>query len=225
MKTLPSFWAVLAISLFIGCSSDSGEGAGVPEPQGLCPNATGPTGIYWEFAHSIPAPLTQVPVINNPGGQFVHSQHPLIGFIYPQGFTAFELTDPATGTLGVNLLRNDNQVVFRYIPNTQASGQIPATAILAGEINGMFAHYGFTGTPEVLCSTTSDSSAGGIPAQLTARNHRPDLGTFHVYGGRDLFLHFDHQRTQQRIPGTGDGNISSDQLPIVHRQGRQFCGQ
>ena len=169
MKTFQTLLALMAVSIFVGCSSDSGEGNGIPDPQGLCPNATGLTGIYWEFAHSIPAPLTRVPMVNNPGGQFVHSQHPLIGFIYPQGFTAFELTEPATGTLGVNLLRNDNQVVFRYIPSTQASGQIPATAILANEINGMFAHYGFTGTPEVLCATTAESSAGGIPAQFTAR--------------------------------------------------------
>ncbi|WP_127137069.1 hypothetical protein [Flagellimonas oceanensis] len=169
MKYTPTILLFLGITFLSGCSSDSGNEPGTPEPQGLCQNINGLTGIYWEFAHSIPAPLSQVPTINNPGGQFVHSQHPLIGFIYPQGFSAIEITDAQTATLGVNLVRNDDAVVFRWIPNTQLPGQVTARAIIANEINGVFAHYGFSGTPDVACQTSVNNSFEGIPSQFEAR--------------------------------------------------------
>src|SRR5690554_1015483 len=91
MKHIPTLFVSTIILCLIGCSSDSDSDNGLAnaEPQGLCENISGITGIYWEFAHSIPAPLSQVPTINNPGGQFVHSLHPLLGFVYPQGFSAF----------------------------------------------------------------------------------------------------------------------------------------
>lgn len=173
MKTIPITRAVALLLLISSCSSDSDSDPGreltEANPQGICQNISGLTGIYWEFAHSIPAPLSRVPIIENPGGQFVHSLHPLLGFTYPQGFSAFEVTNAQTGTLGVNLVRNDNNVVFRWIPNTQANGQVSATAIIANEINGIFSHYGFNGTPEVLCTTSGNSSFEGIPSQFTAR--------------------------------------------------------
>src|SRR5690606_28130453 len=108
MKTIHTLWILPALFILSACSSDTDDPQGLPDPQGLCANVGGVTGIYWEFAHSIPAPQAQVPIIQNPGGQFVHSQHPLIGFTYPQGFTAFEVTNAQTATLGVNLIRNDN---------------------------------------------------------------------------------------------------------------------
>ncbi|MEC7265293.1 MAG: hypothetical protein VXW38_16250, partial [Bacteroidota bacterium] len=134
MKTIQILITSFIFLFCLSCSSDSDSGQLNAKPQGLCANVTGITGIYWEFAHSIPAPLAQVPVIKNPGGQFIHSLQPLIGFTYPTGFSAFEVTDAQTATLGVNLVRNDNAVVFRWIPNTQAAGQVSATSIIANEI-------------------------------------------------------------------------------------------
>lgn len=135
----------------------------------LCENVNGYEAMYWDFAHSLPAPLSEIPILKNPGMQFIHSQQPLIGFIIPQGFSAFEITEPQTATLGVNVVRNDQNVVFRYIPNTQHIGQIAATSLIANEINGMFAYYNFDGAPEVVCTTTSNSNFGGSPTQFTAR--------------------------------------------------------
>lgn len=158
--------------LFLSCSKND-DPVSVEQVQDVtsqvCTTIKGFEAIYWDFAHSLPAPLNEVPVIKNPGQQFIHSQQPLIGFIIPQGFSAFEITEPQTATLGVNILRNDNQIVFRYIPSTTALGQVSATAIIANEINGVFAHYGFNGTPEVICTTTANTSLGGTPSQFTAR--------------------------------------------------------
>ncbi len=162
---------VLSIFLF-SCSKDE---AGTTTEQvqqvtsQVCANVNGFEAIYWDFAHSILVPLTEVPLIKNPGQQFIHSLHPLIGFTIPQGFSGFEITEPQTATLGVNVIRNDNAVVFRWIPNTQVAGQISATNLIADEINGMFDFYGFNGTPDVVCTTTANSTFEGIPSQFTAR--------------------------------------------------------
>lgn len=151
------------------CSSDSEDENLQAVNSQICNNIQGPTAIYWDFAHSIPAPLNEVPLIRNPGQQFIHSSLPLLGFTIPQGFTAFEVTDSQTGTLGVNVIRDDNAVVFRWIPNTQVGGQVSATAIIANEINAVFDFYGFNGTPDVVCTTTSSSTFEGIPSEFTAR--------------------------------------------------------
>ena len=161
---------VLALSLSYSCSSDDGENNLENAESQLCSEIQGPAAVYWDFAHSIPAPLSATPTIENPGQQFVHSIQPLIGFVIPQGFTAFEVTEAETQTLGVNVIRNDNAVVFRYIPNTQARGQVSATTIIANEINTLFAFYEFNGSADVVCTTpTINSSFGGIPSQFTAR--------------------------------------------------------
>ena len=89
--------------------------------------------------------------------------------LYHGAFADRPITDAQTGTLGVNLVRNDNGVVFRWIPNTQLQGQVSARSIIANEINGVFAHYGFNGTPDVLCTTSANNSFEGIPSQFEAR--------------------------------------------------------
>lgn len=152
------------------CSSDSGGQKDLKQVQSqICSNVVGPTAMYWDFAHSLPIPLTEVPTIKNPGQQFIHSLSPLLGFTIPKGFTAYEVTDYQTATIGVNVVRDDNAVVFRWIPNTQTVGQISSTDIIASEINNMFSIFGFNGTPDVLCSTTDNSIFEGIPSQFSAR--------------------------------------------------------
>lgn len=99
----------------------------------VCPIIEGASALYWDFAHSLPIPLTEVPLLVNPGQQFIHSQQPLIGFIIPQGFTAFEINDNQTGDIGVNVIRNDNTVVFRWLPSSRIFGQVTANDILANE--------------------------------------------------------------------------------------------
>ena len=175
MKTT-TLVAIASFTLILFSCSNDGEGGNGNNNSVLqgfnsqvCANVQGPSAAYWDFSHSIPLPLTQIPVVKNPGQQFVHSQFPLLGFVMPQGFSANEVTDPLTGTIGVNVVRNDNNVVFRWVPNTQVAGQVSATNIIANEINAMFAHYGFNGSPDVVCTTTSNSSFEGIPSQFTAR--------------------------------------------------------
>lgn len=175
MRKITLLTIALLSLIYFSCSKDNEGGGGNNNSvlQGfnsqVCANVQGPSAAYWDFAHSIPLPLTEIPLVKNPGQQFIHSQFPLLGFVMPQGFRAEEVTDPLTGTIGVNVLRNDNNVVFRWVPNTQAAGQVSATTIIANEINAMFAHYGFNGTPDVVCTTMANTSFEGIPSQFTAR--------------------------------------------------------
>ena len=156
--------------LFSACSSNDSVQNNIEQAQSkICSNVQGPTAIYWDFAHSIPIPFSQVPLIKNPGQQFVHSLSPLLGFTIPKGFTAYEVTDYQTATIGVNVVRDDNAVVFRWIPNTQIPGQVSSTTLIANEINNMFNIFGFNGTPNVLCTTTDSSVFEGIPSQFSAR--------------------------------------------------------
>lgn len=119
-------------------------------------NVTGYTGLYWDMANGDTVAYGQlpgVPVIANPGGQFIHSQQPILGFILPQGFSAFETTEPTS--VGVNVLRNDNQVLYRWVPLITAFEPfVPTQTVIAQEINQMLSFYGFEGQPEVLCSRT-----------------------------------------------------------------------
>lgn len=173
LKKYYPFSLFILVLLVSSCSSDDSSDP-VNELQGInsqiCANVQGPTAAYWDYSHALPIPLTQVPIVQNPGQQFIHSRHPLIGFVVPQGYTATEVTNLQTSTLGVNVLRNDNAVVWRYVPITSVAGQVAINSIMANEINQMFNFYGFNGTPDVVCTTTTDpQNLGSFITQFSAR--------------------------------------------------------
>ncbi len=135
----------------------------------ICPNATGPAGLYWDYANALPVPLTEVPTIQNPGQQFVHSGYPLLGFQMPQGYRAEEISSNNPPILGVNVLRNDNQVLWRYIPLLSLSGQVGINDVVAFEVNSMFDFYNFNGNFNVLCTETKTSTTSGFQLTFSAR--------------------------------------------------------
>src|SRR5690606_25054586 len=172
MKTIHIFGLLFTAVLIISCSKDA-ENENSIESSALksqiCQNVTGPAAAYWDYAHQLPIPITEVPLIKNPGQRFVHSQSPLIGVTVPQGYNATEVTNFQTGTMGVNVQRNDNAVVWRYVPISRQAGQVPINDIMAFEINQMFSFYGFNGAPEVLCTTTGTDNSGAFITQFGAR--------------------------------------------------------
>jgi len=175
MKKLTISLIATLILIMSSCSSSDNGAVGnqaflLGFRSQLCTNVSGATAAYWDLSHSLPVPLPEVPLVQNPGQQFIHSQLPYIGFVMPQGFTGFEITDPATATLGVNVFRNDNNVLWRYVPTSQTPGVVDVNNVIANEINALFNFYGFNGTPNVMCSTPpTDASFGGIQRVFTAR--------------------------------------------------------
>lgn len=154
MKSTKLLIFILIASVIISCSSDNNNKGNdfTNFNSQICNTITGPTAAYWDYANGVPPPFNEVPILSNPGSQFIHSQQPYLGLIIPQGYTAFEDQNPQTLPLGVNVIRNDNAVVWRYVPLASFPNNFSVNDILATEINGMFNFYGFNGTNfEVLC--------------------------------------------------------------------------
>jgi len=169
---------MVLLLILSSCSDDDGavnNTQNITNRPSSCENAVGYAGLYWDFSNALPTGLSEVPLIQNPGQQFIHSLQPLLGFTIPQGFTAFEITDPQTQTIGVNVFRNDDQVLFRWVPQSTVLGQqIPSQSIIANEINTMLGFYGFNGTPEVLCTEFNQQIFATIPMEFNARLLRFD---------------------------------------------------
>lgn len=171
MKSIKIYGALVFFILIFSCSSDDGVGNNNLEnfQSQLCPNVLGPTAAYWDNAHGIIPPLTQVPLLKATNGQFIHSQHPYLGFPLPQGYTGTEASNPQTSPLGVNVIRNDNAAVWRYVPLATFPTNFSANDVIATEINLMFDFYNFNGNFDLLCSETSSTTESGINRTFTSR--------------------------------------------------------
>ena len=165
--TKPLFTSFFVILLW-ACSSDSDENNtnNINDfSTDLCSNVVGPTAAYYANAHGLAIPLTQIPTLSNPGQQFIHSQYPALGFTIPQGYNAFE---NQIG-IGANVVRSDNQVVWRYVPGLTALNQIPVLNTVASEVNQLFAFYGHTGDFNVVCEQNLSQPQGNFMASLSTR--------------------------------------------------------
>ena len=167
MKPIHYLKFILLIFVFSSCSKDSNDDSNNLRnfTSQLCQNVTGPTAAFWDSAHGLPLPLTSIPTLSNPGQQFIHSQYPALGFTLPQGYIA---TEDQNG-LGVNVLRVDNQAIWRYVPGLTGSGDIPILDIIAAEINQLFAFYNFNGNFEVVCTQNTTSSQGTFITKTSSR--------------------------------------------------------
>lgn len=168
MKLINYFQFVILFLGLVSCSKDSNS-----ENNNnlnnfistLCDDAVGPTGAYWDNAHGLPIPLTQIPTLSNPGQQFIHSQYPQLGFTMPQGYTGFESMDG----LGADVLRNDNQVVWRYVPSLSVPNQTPILDIVAQQVNQLFAFYNHNGTYDVICQQNVTQPNGAFIISSSSR--------------------------------------------------------
>ncbi len=125
-------------------------------PSQICSEVTGITGMYWDLSNGIPRSDIPggVPTLETSGGTFSHSLLPLLGFEYPAGYSTIELKNTSTQLVGVNVLRNDNKVLWRYYSNT-FSGQINAEQVSQSELNTFLNGLEFSsGQVQILCSNS-----------------------------------------------------------------------
>ncbi len=172
MKLIKLCSLIILLTTIISCSSDNGglENNNLTNfTSQICNGITGPSAIYWDYSNGIPAPLNQIPVLPNPGQQFIHSQHPYLGFIAPQGYTATEDRNQQTSPLGVNVIRNDNAAIWRYVPLSSYPTNFSVNDIIGTEINQMFNFYNFNGDFDVLCTETRTVNQGGLATTFSAR--------------------------------------------------------
>ncbi len=170
MKLMQHISLLTFIFILFSCSSndDGGNEIDANRPSS-CINATGITGVYWDYANSIPPPFTQIPILSNPGAQFIHSQHPYLGITIPQGYTAFESQDFNIAPLGVDVVRNDNAAVWRYVPLSSYPEGTSLDNILSYEINGMLNNFGSPPINQVLCSRTDQTTEFGFLQEINMR--------------------------------------------------------
>jgi len=115
----------------------------------LCAPLSGALAIQYDVQNGVPTTqLTQVPVIANFGGQFIHPTNPQLGFVYPPGWTPETLLDQSS--FGVNLIRNDRRAIWRW-NFAQASLGTTASSIRDQEVSQLLAFLGVTGPVTTLC--------------------------------------------------------------------------
>lgn len=160
MKSTKSFFLILITSAIISCSSDGNNDnannlAGFTTSDNCPQLPAGPTSGYWEYAKGNPIPLTKIPVLKNPQATFsyAHSNTSLPPFTLtpPQGYQAFDYVNPNTNPFGVNIIRNDRAVVWRYVPISTYPANFSDTNILDTEINNVTNAFGFNGNYNILC--------------------------------------------------------------------------
>lgn len=158
----------LILLTFYSCKND---GVDINATSNICPGITGPEAVYWDVRNSIPRGDLPggVPVIKELGGQYTHPGFPLLGFTYPPGWVPETLSDPSGTTVGVNLLRQDNQAIYRWV-SYQAQGFVSVEDVLTVEINNMLSFFGNQGTLTVECrNEATDNSLGNIIRSAASR--------------------------------------------------------
>lgn len=139
-----------------------------PDENGV-PNVSGIPALYWDYSNARPVPLTQIPTIANPGQQFIHSGYPQLGFTLPAGYSAQEISSANPPIVGVNVIRNDNQALWQYVPLLSVQGEIPINDIVAFQVNSMFNFHNFNGNFNVLCTATRTMNQSGLQFTFGAR--------------------------------------------------------
>ncbi|MEO1436321.1 MAG: hypothetical protein AAFV80_12345 [Bacteroidota bacterium] len=159
MRILGFFALILILSVFSACSKDEVEQ--IQSTPSSCLNSSGVEGLYWDISNGIPRGDIPggVPTIKNPGGTFFHPSQPILGFQYPAGWTPQTLSDPVNATIGVNLFRNDNQAIYRFVSLT-VPGILTVDDVFNFEKSSMEATFGLGTTTEICSNGGSDNSFG-----------------------------------------------------------------
>ena len=106
--------------------------------------------FYWDFIHGVlraDLPSTAFTIPFSVQGSYTNSRHPLLGFLVPVGWSVFDAVDQSgfafSGTeVGADLIRSDNQTVWRYMSSAQIAGNFTSASILNADISTALALLG-----------------------------------------------------------------------------------
>ena len=186
--------------LLWGCkkSSNNGSKNAANATSHICGNVTGIEAIYWDLMNGVPRTDIPggVPKIATIGGTYSHPSFPLLSFIYPPGYTP--QTDPTSGAVGVNLIRNDNQAIWRYT-SIFYSGSTTPQAVLNSEVTQLKAFLKSTGAVSTVCSQQSSlPRAAGITSNIAS-----------------AYITFDSFSAAINITITTETGLGAEQINIV----------
>lgn len=110
MRTLVPLVSLLVMA---ACTERDEVGVPISRTTPLCDGLVGIDAIGWEYYNGVPVtdPIFPPPV--PVGAVYGHSAFPLLGFMHDPGWTAFEID--TYDTQGVDLVRNDNRAIWRYV--------------------------------------------------------------------------------------------------------------
>lgn len=159
----PGCLGVLATVLALaGCGGAGGEQSTASAMSNLCPDVTGTEAILWDLYNGVIRTDVSVlpPPVPVPGGSYTNPAFPLLGFIYPAGWTP-TTTSGGFQQVGVNLIRQDQQAIWRE--DTQViNGVISPRDARDFEIQALLDFLGQSGAqPEVVCVNEGSGDAGG----------------------------------------------------------------
>jgi len=178
---------IILLLLFVSCSTndDGNNQQNLANRPSSCNNANGYTGVYWDMVNTRPTGLSSVFVIPGPTKIYQHP-FPALSFEIPSNFVGH--TIPGSGVIGVDIIRNDNAVLYRYLPNALIPGAIPSSNIILDQVNSvLLPFYGFNGAPELLCETNQSTVFEGLPIEFRARMFRFN-GVIGVVWVRTIFV-------------------------------------
>ncbi|MBS1504416.1 MAG: hypothetical protein JST32_20305 [Bacteroidetes bacterium] len=164
----------------------------------ICGQVTGVEAIYWDLMNGIPRTdlPNGVPTVTNPGGTYIHPTFPLLTFIYPSGYTPE--TDQTSGAVGVNLIRNDEQAIWRYT-SIFYSGNASAQVVLNNEVTQLRAFLKSNGTVSTICSQQGSlPRAAGITSTIAT-----------------AFIRFDNFSAALNVTITTESGLGAEQINIV----------
>ncbi|MFW2389169.1 MAG: hypothetical protein ACN4G0_12580 [Polyangiales bacterium] len=154
----------LCFLVALASCGDNGNGpAAANATSDLCPNVRGTEAILWDLYNGIPRTDTSVlpPPVPVDGGVYSHPALPLLGFVYPGGWTPTTTNTGSVSEVGVNLIRQDNQAIWRDQSHL-VSGTPTARDLRDFEVQQLLQFLGQAGgQPDVVCLNEGSGDAGG----------------------------------------------------------------
>lgn len=155
------------------CSSETGAitaaactGPGSPgtpvDTSTLCPEARGGLAAYWDWLNGEFHPLAQIPTAGPGWIPYQHTGYPLLGFLHPADWTPFQIA--AEQTVGVDLVRNDQRAVWRFL-GTWTDVSPGARALRDADVSLALQFAGNPGPVRTVCVNEAQATlAPGIVA-------------------------------------------------------------
>lgn len=143
MKRYSSLILFICIALLISScgKEDLAKNQLANATSNICSGISGAQSIYWDISNGIirtDLPGYVPPSVSNIGGTFSHTNWPLLGFNYPEGWTPEQLD--GNGTIGVNLYRNNNQGIWRSVAFSNTNN-LSVRQIRDAEINAFMNYF------------------------------------------------------------------------------------
>lgn len=143
--------------------SCAATGGSPVDTSALCPGINGGLAAYWDWLNGVFHPLAQIPTAGAGWVPYQHPGYPLLGFLHPPDWTP--TTIAAEQTVGVNLLRNDNNALWREL-GTWGDASLGARAWRDAEINFILQQLNTSGPVTTVCVNEETATlAPGVTAQ------------------------------------------------------------